>query len=78
MGKLRYEDKIEIYMKRKAGETLNTLHSQYRIAIHNIQYLIWLVDNHGYDILRTTKNKYYSEYFKENAINRVLIDNEPI
>ncbi len=78
MSKLSYEEKIEIYKKRKAGETLKTLQSKYGITKHNIQYLVWLIDKHGFDILRTTKNKEYPKQFKEDAINRVLIDNEPI
>lgn len=78
MRKLSYEDRIEIYNKRKAGETLNILHSKYGITTHNIKYLCRLIDKHGYGILRTTKNKYYPKDFKEEAINRVLIDNEAI
>ena len=78
MSKLSYEEKIEIYNKRKEGETLKTLQSKYEMTKHNIQYLIWLIDKHGFDILRTIKNKEYSRQFKENAINRVLINNEPI
>ena len=78
MSKLSYEDKIEIYNKRKAGETLNTLHSKYGITKHNIQYLVWLIDRHGFDILKHTKNKYYPPYQKEQIINRVLINNESI
>ena len=78
MSKLSYEEKIEIYNKRKEGETLKTLQSKYGMTKHNIQYLVQLVDKHGFDILRTTKNKEYPKQFKEDAINRVLIDNEPI
>ena len=78
MSKLSYEDKVEIYIKRKEGVSLNALHSQYGITKHNIQYLIWLIDKHGFDILRTSKNNFYSKEFKEDAINRVLINNEPI
>ena len=78
MSKLSYEEKIEIYNKRKEGETLKTLQSKYGMTKHNIQYLVWLIDKHGFDILRTTKNKEYPRQFKENAINRVLIANEPI
>ena len=78
MSKLSYEKKIEIYNKRKEGETLKTLQSKYGMTKHNIQYLVWLIDKHGFDILRTIKNKEYSRQFKENAINRVLINNEPI
>ena len=78
MSKFNYEEKIEIYNKRKEGETLKTLQSKYGMTKHNIQYLVWLIDKHGFDILRTTKNKEYPRQFKEEAINRVLIDNEPI
>lgn len=78
MTKLSYKEKIEIYNKRKEGETLKTLQSKYGMTKHNIQYLVWLIDKHGFDILRTTKNKEYPKQFKEDAINRVLIDNEPI
>ena len=78
MSKLSYEEKIEIYNKRKAGVTLNTLHSKYGITKHNIQYLVWLIDRHGFDILKHTKNKYYPPYQKEQIINRVLLNNESI
>ena len=78
MSKLSYEEKIEIYNKRKEGKTLKTLQSKYGMTKHNIQYLVRLIDKHGFDILRTIKNKEYSRQFKENAINRFLINNEPI
>ena len=78
MSKLSYEEKIEIYKKGKEGETLKTLQSKYGITKHNIQYLVWLINKHGFDVLRTSKNKEYPKQFKEDAINRVLIDNEPI
>lgn len=78
MSKLSYEDKIEIYDKRKKGITLKTLHLQYGIAMHNIQYIIWLVDKHGYEILKKKPNKYYPPYQKEEIINRVLIGGESI
>ncbi|EHM90335.1 hypothetical protein HMPREF1021_02730 [Coprobacillus sp. 3_3_56FAA] len=47
-----------------------------RIIMHNI--LIRLIDKHGFDILRTTKNKTYSSFEKERIINRVLLNNESI
>ena len=56
MSKFNYEEKREIYNKRKEGETLKTLQSKYGMTKHNIQYLVWLIDKHGFDILRTTKS----------------------
>ena len=43
-----------------------------------IQYIVPLVDKHGIDILKRTKNKKYSPYEKEQMINRVLNNNESI
>ena len=76
MSKLTYEDKIEIYNKRKKGVTKINLAKEYDVSISIIDYLFRLIDKHGYDVLRTTKNKYYSPYQKEQIINRVLINGE--
>ena len=76
MSKLTYEDKIEIYNKRKKGFTKISLAKEYNVSISIIDYLFRLIDKHGYDVLRTSKNKYYSPYQKEQIINRVLIGGE--
>ena len=78
MGKLSYEDRINIYNDRKQGISLTNLSKEYNVRDNIIKYLIRLIDKHGFDILRTTKNKYYSVYEKERIINRVLLDNESI
>ena len=78
MSKLTYEDKISIYQEKKQGVSFSTIKSKYNYGIHNIQYLERLIDKHGYDILRTTKNKIYSKDFKQDAIDRVLINNETV
>jgi transposase len=61
MSKLSYGDKVEIYDKRKDGVTLKTLYLQYGIIVHNIQYIIWLVDKYGYKILKKKSNKEYNK-----------------
>ena len=76
MSKLTYEDKIDIYNKRKKGFTKISLAKEYNVSISIIDYLFRLIDKHGYDILRTNKNKYYSPYQKKQIINRVLIGGE--
>ena len=76
MSKLTYEDKINLYNDRKKGMTMQTLISKYGITKHYIQYLIRLIDKHGFNILKS--NKYYSPYQKEQIINRVLIGNESV
>ena len=76
MSKLTYEDKINLYNDRKKGLTIPALVSKYNVRHEIIEYLIRLIDKHGLDVLRTSKNKYYPPYEKERIINRVLINME--
>ena len=78
MSKLTREQKIEIYNKRKSGTNISILAKEYKINIHNIKYLVKLIDTHGTDILRKDKNNYYSPKLKEEIINKVLISNQSI
>ena len=78
MSKLSYEDKINLYNDRKMGYSMTMLSKKYNIAIPGVQYLCRLIDKHGLDILRTEKNKYYPIYIKQEAIDRVLINNESV
>ena len=76
MAKLTYENRIEIYKKIKNGESSTYLSKQYDIGVDKIRYLVRLIDKHGYDILRTTKNRKFNSYEKEEIINRVLLKGE--
>ena len=78
MSKLTYEDKINLYNDRKNGMSISSLSSKYGIRQDGIKYIVRLIDKHGFDILRTSKNKYYSPQEKERIINRILLDNETI
>ncbi len=78
MSKLTYEDKINLYNDRKEGLTLNSISKKYGIRKSGISYLVKLIDIHGYNIIKKTKNKKYPLYFRKNAIDRVLLNNEPI
>ena len=76
MAKLTYENRIEIYTKIKNGESPTYLSKQYDIGVDKIRYLVRLIDKHGYDILRTTKNRKFNSYEKKQIINRVLLKGE--
>ena len=76
--KLTKEDKIEIYERRKKGETFSSLAKAFNIHESNIRYLTSLLEKHGYDILRENKNMVYSKDFKLQTINRILINHESI
>ena len=78
MSKLTRENKIEIYERRKNGETISSLAKSFNIHESKIKYLIALIKKHGYDILRNGKNRIYSKDFKLQIINRILINHESI
>ena len=55
-----------------------SIKSKYGINKSGVEYLVRLIDKHGFDILRTNENKSYSSNEKERILNRILIDNESI
>lgn len=75
MGKLKIEDKIDIYKKKKSGMVISSIASYYHLNIATIKYLVRLIDKHGYEILREKNNSYPVE-LKLEAIKRVLENNE--
>ena len=72
MSKLNYEDIISLYNERKSGISISSLCSKYKICDTRVEYLTRLIDKHGFDVLRTSKNKYYSPDQKERIINRII------
>ena len=78
MSKLSYEDKINIYYKKKNGQSRKSIAAEYKIRDCVVTYLVRLIDKHGFEILRREKNIYYNQYQKEEIINRVLIGGESI
>ena len=78
MSKLTYEDKINMYSDKKNGMSIIQISNKYKVRETTVKYIYRLIEVHGYDILRTNKNKYYSPFQKEQIINRVLLNNESI
>lgn len=76
MSKITYEEKIQIYKERKEGKGATELSKKYGIKRQVVYYLESLIDRHGFEILRTTKNKKYTIHEKERIINRVLMNGE--
>ena len=52
VSKLTREDKIEIYERRKNGETISSLAKDFNIHESNIKYLIALIKKHGYNVTK--------------------------
>ena len=78
MTKISYEERINLYYDRKNGMSFTSLNSKYGINKSGVEYLVRLIDKHGFDILRTNENKSYSSKEKERILNRILINNESI
>ena len=76
MSKLSYEDKINLYEDKKQGISTKSLSEKYKIRTSLVDYLISLIDKHGYDILRKNKNRFHTRYEKQEAIDRVLLNGE--
>ena len=76
MSKLTYEDKINLYTDKKKGMSIESLSNKYKVRKSVINYLTALIDKHGIDILRTSRNRIHTKYEKQEAINRVLINGE--
>ncbi len=75
---LTHENKVEIYTRRKSGETINSLVRRFKIQKSTIKYLIRLIDHHGLEIARPTARKTYPDAFKQQAIDRVLLDGDSV
>ena len=60
MSKLSYEDQINIYNNKKEGISITALSKKYDVSDSVIKYLARVIDKHGYEVLRTNKNNYYS------------------
>lgn len=78
MTKISYEERINLYYNKKNGMSFPSIESKYGINKSGVEYLVRLIDKHGFDILRTNENKSYSSNEKERILNRILIDNESI
>lgn len=74
--KLTKEKKIQLYYDRLGGETWPSLSAKYETSSGNLRYQFYLIDIHGTSIHSKVGNRKYSRQFKEDAINRVLIDGE--
>ena len=60
MSKLSYEDKIKMYEEYKKGIGYRKLANKYNVSNVVAEYIVYLIDRHGYDVLRTTKNLKYT------------------
>ncbi|VEE21071.1 transposase [Streptococcus equinus] len=63
--KLTYEDKLEIYQLRKQGMSWPQLGQTYDVNPRNLRYMVELMDRYGVEIVKKSKNRYYSPELKQ-------------
>ena len=78
MSKLTYDYKIKLYNDRKSGMSVSSVSKKYNVSMNVVNDIISLIDKHGFEILRTTKNRTFTPHEKERIINRVILNNESI
>lgn len=78
MSKLTRDQKIEIYEKRKLGKSISSLSQEYGITTWVIIYLCKLIELHGFEVLREGKSRSYSNKFKKEIINEVLLNGKSV
>ena len=76
MSKLSCKDKIKMYEEYKSGIGYMQIAKKYNLCKARVQYMLYLADRHGGNILKTEKNRDYPKDFKEDAILRVLNNGE--
>lgn len=72
MKKINYDDKINLYSDKKKRISLKSLIIKYNVRTKKAQYLYWLIEKHSFDISRTSNNKKYPKYFKQETIDRIM------
>ena len=72
--KLTYKDKVQIYELRKQGRSFKELSNIFGIKIPNLQYMIRLIDRYGIEIVKKVKNSHYSPEFKQEIVEKVLLE----
>lgn len=72
--KLSYEDKLTIYNLKKQGMKWTKIGKIYDVNISNIKYMVRLMDRYGVEIVKKSKNRYYSPELKQEIIDKVLLE----
>ncbi|WP_438839039.1 IS3 family transposase [Streptococcus pluranimalium] len=71
---LSYEDKLTIYNLKKQGMTWTKIRKLYDVNISNIKYMVRLMARYGVEIVKKSKNRYYSSELKQEIIDKVLLE----
>lgn len=68
-----HEDKLEIYKLKKQGVSWSQICSQFDVNVSGLKYLIRLMDRYGIEVVKKTKNTYYSLELKKEIMDTVFL-----
>ena len=76
MSKLSYRDKVNLYNDKMKGISYSKICDKYGIYMGYAKFLVRLANKHGIDILKKDKNRKYTDEEKQDAIIRIVYNNE--
>jgi transposase len=76
MVKLSYKDKVNLYNDKMKGISYSKICDKYGIYMGYAKFLVRLINKHGITILKNGKRKKYTEAEKQEAIIRIVYNNE--
>ena len=76
MSKLSYKDKVNLYNEKMKGVSYSKICDKYGIYMGYAKFLVRLVNKHGIAILKKDKNRKYTDEEKQDAIIRIVYNNE--
>ena len=74
MNKISYEERINLYYDRKNGMSFPSIKSKYGINKSGVEYLVRLIDKHGFNIeeINSKKDLVLNDIHNEEMIDKII------
>ena len=74
MTKISYEEKINLYYDRKNGMSFPSIKSKYGINKSGVEYLVRLIDKHGFNIeeINSKNDLVLNDIHNEEMIDKII------
>ena len=74
MTKISYEERINLYYDRKNGMSFSSIKSKYGINKSGVEYLVRLIDKHGFNIeeINSKNDLVLNDIHNEEMIDKII------
>ena len=74
MTKISYEERINLYYDRKNGMSFPSIKSKYGINKSGVEYLVRLIDKHGFNIeeINSKNDLVLNDIHNEEMIDKII------